>query len=219
VTGTDIEVVEPPGSGPSKYWRLLRENGAERALKVLCWDALYGRAYYDELSKVASFPIHFDGLDLRQMDAEQLGFSDGTFDLIVSHEVFEHLPNVPVVMSEIKRVAKPNAIAYIYVHNFTSLSGGHHIRWKYPDSEPPDDVPPWDHLRENRFPDIPSYLNRLRLGDYRRMFEEHFELLEWRHTKQEGKSLLTPALRAELASYTEEELLTKGVIAIVRNTK
>lgn len=216
VTGIDTEIVEPPGSGLGKYRRLLRHNGLERTLKTCCWDVIYSHAYYDEMRKVASFPIRFDGLDLRQMDATRLDFPDNTFDLIVSHEVFEHLPDVPAVLSEMCRTMKLGAIAYIYIHNYTSLSGGHHIRWKYPDSEPPDDVPPWDHLRENRFPDIPSYVNRLRLHEYRRMLEEMFEVLEWRLIKREGEHFLTPGIRAELADYSKEELLSKGVIIIAR---
>lgn len=216
VTGIDIEVVEPPGSGLAKYGRLLRHNGLERTLKTCCWDVVYSRAYYDEMSQVAPFAIRFDELDLRCMDATKLDFEDESFDLVVSHEVFEHLPDVPAVLSEMQRTMKPNAITYIYIHNYTCLSGGHHIGWKYPDREPPEKVPPWDHLRENRFPDIPSYVNRLRLHDYRRMFEQSFEILEWRLTKREGERFLTAEMRAELADYSEEELLTKGVIVIAR---
>ena len=214
VTGIDSEVIEPPGSGLGKYRRLLHHTGLERTFKTCCWDVIYSRAYYDEMRKVTSFPIRFDGLDLRQMDATRLEFPDHTFDLVVSHEVFEHLPDVPAVLTEVRRTMKPDAIAYIYIHNYTSLSGGHHIRWKYPDTEPPDNVPPWDHLREHRFPHIPSYINRLRLHEYRRMFDETFEVLEWRFTRREGARFLTPEIRAELAEYSEEELLTKGVIVI-----
>lgn len=216
VTGIDIEVVEPSGRGLGKYGRLLQHNGLERTLKTLCWDVIYSRAYYDEMAKVATFPLKFDKLDLRQMDATQLDFGNDTFDLTVSHEVFEHLPDVPDVLSDMRRTMKPDAIAYIYIHNYTSLSGGHHIQWKYPDTTPPDDVPPWDHLRENRFPNIPSYINRLRLEQYRQMFEAEFEIVEWRLTNYEGEQFLTPDIREELAEYSEEELLTKGVIVIAR---
>jgi SAM-dependent methyltransferase len=216
VTGVDIQVIEPPGTGPGKYWRLLRQNGLERMLKTSCWDAIYSRSYYDEMCKIASFTIRFDGLDLRQMDATQLDYPDSTFDLVVSHEVLEHLRDVPAALSEMQRTMRPGAIAYMYIHNYASLSGGHHIRWKYPDSEPPADVPPWDHLRENRFRDIPSYINRLRLHEYRQMFEEMFEVLEWKLTGREGERFLTPAIRAELSDHSEEELLTRGVIVIAR---
>lgn len=216
ITGIDTEVVEISRGVLEKYWRMLRHNGVERMLKTCCWDVVYSRAYYDELRKLAPFPIRDDGLDLRRMDATRLDISDATFDLVVSHEVFEHLPDVQAVLSEMYRVMKPQAIAYIYIHNYTSLSGGHHIRWKYPDAEPPVDVPPWDHLREARFPGIPSYINRLRLHEYRQMFDERFELLGWQLTKREGERFLTPEIRAELTDYSEDELLTKGVIIIAR---
>jgi hypothetical protein len=114
------------------------------------------------------------------------------------------------------RVMKSDGIAYIYVHNYTSLSGGHHIAWKYPDTEPSTVVPPWDHLRQNRYPEIPSWVNRLRERDYRRAFEEQFEILDCFPTATEGKALLTPEIRAELADYSEEELLTKGFVVIAK---
>ena len=107
-------------------------------------------------------------------------------------------------------------MAYIYIHNYASLSGGHHIAWKYPDTASSAVVPPWDHLRQNRYPDIPSWINRLRERDYRQAFEEQFDILDWFPTATEGKALLTPGIRAELADYGEEELLTKGFVIVAR---
>jgi hypothetical protein len=115
-----------------------------------------------------------------------------------------------------RRLLKPEGIAYIYIHNFASLSGGHHIAWKYPDTQPSAVVPPWDHLRENRFPDIPSWINRVREAEYRRAFEREFEVLAWQATGTEGEALLTPGIRRELSDYPLEELLTKGFTVIAR---
>ena len=111
---------------------------------------------------------------------------------------------------------KPDATTYIYVHSFTSISGGHHIAWKYPDTEPSDEVPPWDHLRDKRFPDIPSWVNGLREHEYREVFEQFFEIEDWFPTHREGEALLTTEIREELADYTEAELLTKGFVVVAR---
>lgn len=43
-------------------------------------------------------------------DAEKTNFSDRSFDLVVCTEVLEHLPNPTKVITEIKRVIKPNGI-------------------------------------------------------------------------------------------------------------
>ncbi len=218
VTGIDTEWVDPARTF-GKYWGILRANGLERVLRTLVWDALYARSYYRELVRVCPFGVRFDAVDGRRMSATDLAFDDDTFDLVVSHEVFEHLDDVPATLAELQRVMKPEAVTYIYTHSFTSISGGHHIAWKYPHTEPSDTVPPWDHLRENRYPDIPSWINRWREPQYREAFERRLEVLDWIHTAREAEALLTPALRQELAEYSEEELLTKGFITVARPLK
>lgn len=214
-TGVDTEWVEP-GMRPAKYLRMMRANGTERALRTLVWDALYARPFYRELAAACDFPLRMDGLDARSMSVTELEFDDNTFDVVVSHEVFEHLQDVEAALEEVRRVLKPTGITYIYTHNYTSISGGHHLAWKYPDIEPSSTVPPWDHLRDNLYPDIPSWINRWREHRYREAFERHFAILDWTHSEQEGQSLLTREIRMELAEYSRAELLTKGFIAIAR---
>lgn len=214
VTGIDTEYVAPD-FGLKKYLRLLADNGLERAAKTLYWDLFHSGTYYSELERLTGCKLSMRELDLRLADVTDIPFPFETFDLVVSHEVFEHLSDVAAALGEIRRVLKPRGLAYIYIHVYMSLSGGHHIKWKFPDTAPPDDVPPWDHLRQNLFPEIPSFINRLRLHEYRAMLEEKFDILDW-VTIREGERFLTPELRQELADYSEEELLTKGVTVITR---
>lgn len=216
VTGIDTEIVRR-GHSVAKYLNLFKENGFERALRTLAWDVLYARPYYQALAKLAPFPLNFQGLDVRAVEMSEVDLPDDSLDLIVSHEVFEHLSDVDGVLAAMRRLLKPEGIAYIYIHNFASLSGGHHIAWKYPDTEPSAVVPPWDHLRENLYSDIPSWINRLREADYRKSIERHFEVLSWFPSGREGASLLTPRIREELADFTEDELLTKGYTVVIRS--
>ncbi|MCL0074185.1 class I SAM-dependent methyltransferase [Dehalococcoidia bacterium] len=53
--------------------------------------------------------LHYekDGLDFLLLDAQWLPFPDGTFDVIVSLETIEHLPEYEQFLSECKRVLKP----------------------------------------------------------------------------------------------------------------
>lgn len=215
VTGIDTEVVDV-GMGIRKYAGILLKNGPERALKTFVWDILYGKPYYDELNRLSAVPLTTKGIDLRAMDVRDLSFPDEYFDLVVSYEVFEHIPDVPAALSELRRTMKKGGLTYIYIHLFTSLSGGHSIKWKFPDTNPPDDVPPWDHLRGGRHTQPPSYVNKLRAHQYRAMFEEKFKVLEWIPTEKEGERFLTPEIREELSDYSEGELLTKGIIVIAR---
>jgi SAM-dependent methyltransferase len=215
VVGVDTEVVDTR-RGAAKYVHILRANGAERALRTAAWDLLFANGYYRELERCLGRPLPHDRVTLRAYDGTHLPLQAGTIDLVVSHEVFEHIQDVPAVLADMARVLRPGGRIYIYIHNFTSLSGGHHIAWKHPDTRPSRKVPAWDHLRERRFVDIPSWLNGLREHDYRAMFERWFQIDEWRATSEEGRALLTPAIRSELAQYSERELLTKGFL--VRGT-
>lgn len=215
-TGIDIEYVQR-GYSPLKYWRIFTTNGLERAAKTLYWDVLYGGDYYRVLAKEAGrqIPRHLE-LDLRQQSITGLPYADNTFDLVVSHEVFEHLPDLEASVKKMNQVMKPGALTYLYVHNYTSISGGHHIEWKHPDENPSERVPPWDHLRENRFPEIPSWINRQREQVYRDVFEREFTILDWLTYSIEGEELLTADIRTELSDYTEEELLKKGFIIVAQ---
>lgn len=215
VTGVDLEYVRADRR-PDKYLRIWRANGLERAIKTAFWDYIYGPRYYRALQDCAPFPLNRRGLHFRRHTAERLPFDDDVFDLVVSHEVFEHIADVPAAVAEVRRVLKPGGLAYVNIHLFPSISGGHHVDWKYPDEEPSTTVPPWDHLRERRFPQHPSWINELRERDYRPIFEAAFEILAWEPSAYEGRALLTPAIKAELPDYPEDELLKKGVIILAR---
>lgn len=211
VTGVDTELVNA-NQGFAKYQAILRANGFERALRTAIWDLLFAHGYYRELERHIGKPLPHEKVELQVYDGVHLPLPDASIDLVVSHEVFEHIADVPAVLAEMARVLKPDGRIYIYIHNFTSLSGGHHIAWKHPDTHPSRVVAPWDHLRARRHADIPSWLNGLRETEYRGMFEKLFQIDEWRATAEEGRGLLTDAVRKELEQYNERELLTKGFL-------
>lgn len=213
VTGVDTAFVQP-GLGWAKLRALARHDGIERALRTFTWDTLFARGYYRELARCIGRPLAFERCDLRVYDGVRLDVPDGTIDLVVSHEVFEHVADIEGLLSTLQRILKPGGRTYIYIHAFTSLSGGHHIAWKHPDTKPSRRVAPWDHLRQRRHVDIPSWLNGLREAEYRRAFDERFDILEWIRVGPEGTAALTPEIRRELAAYSEDELLTKGYIVV-----
>jgi hypothetical protein len=130
--------------------------------------------------------------------------------------VFEHIEDVEGAAREAARVLKPSGAAVIVPHLFPSISGGHHLEWSRPDTAPSTRVPPWDHLREHRFP-ANVYLNRLRRADYDRAFGERFRIEE-AVEEREGEALLTPELERELGArgYTRDDLLTKTVTYFLR---
>ncbi len=217
VTGIDLEYVRSD-RWPDKYWILWRKNGLARAVKTAFWDYAFRGRYLRALEKRSPFSLVTQGLDLRQHTADRLPLDDGTIDLVVSHEVFEHIADVPAAVREIRRVLRPGGLVYVNIHLYPSISGGHHMDWKFPDTQPSKKVPPWDHLRDRQYPHHPSWLNELRENDYRPIFEEAFQVLVWEPSVYEGQDLLTPEIEAELCDYSRDELLKKGVIILAQKT-
>lgn len=209
--GVDTEQVESRRD-LGKYLHILKANGFERAVRTAIWDVLFAHGYYRELEQSIGHKLSHEAVELHVYDGVRLPLPDASVDLVVSHEVFEHIADVPTVLTELSRVLRPGGRIYIYIHSFTSLSGGHHIAWKHPDTHPSRVVAPWDHLRARKYADIPSWLNELREHQYREMFEKVFEIEEWRIIAEEGRALLTEEIRKELAEYSERELLSKGFL-------
>ncbi len=56
-------------------------------------------------------------------DAEQLTFSDATFDVVYSWGVLHHSPNTPRAIDEVYRVLKPGGVAKIMVYHTWSIVG------------------------------------------------------------------------------------------------
>ncbi|MEE8429283.1 MAG: class I SAM-dependent methyltransferase, partial [Gammaproteobacteria bacterium] len=102
-TGIDTEFMQP-GRSPVKYLRILRENGPERAMRSLVWDIFYAAPYYRQLAAESDFPLRFDGLDARRLGVTELDFPASTFDVVVSHEVFEHIADIPAAVRSLRRV-------------------------------------------------------------------------------------------------------------------
>ncbi len=140
------------------------------------------------------------------MDAERMDFSDEFFDVIVSQATFEHLKNVPQVVSEIARVLKKGGVLYTSICLFPSLSGGH---------QPDYRKHPWAHLRGKQGPTT-FYLNRQRKRDYMNIIGGGLEIVDVKDNPREGEELLTPEIRAELSDYSEEDLLVPMTAIIAR---
>ncbi len=220
VTGIDAEYVDPTFS-LAGYRRIWQQNGLERSLKTLVRHVLFDRGYYAGLAQCFqhdfSRKLRWQDLDVRQMNACALDFPDNHFDFAFSRAVFEHIDDVPAACCELARVLKPGGIAFIEVHLFPSLSGGHNLEWARPAEAWSTRVPPWDHLRQNRYPS-PSYLNKLREQDYMQCFTSNFTVVDVRCAYEGGQveQLVTPELLAELPDYTSDELLKKTLSVVLK---
>ena len=69
---------------------------------------------------------HFEVLGLkgkfRKENAEELGFTAESFDIVYSHGVLHHTPNIEKAMDEVWRVLKPGGRAIIMLYHKTSFN-------------------------------------------------------------------------------------------------
>jgi len=210
--GIDMDQVTPNFS-LGAFRAIWRQNGFERALKTLVRFLLFDAQFYRDLSKAFGEPLRKANVDLRVMDARAMQFPDASFDYIYSLSVFEHIDDIDRATRETARVLKPGGIAYIGVHLFPCLSGGHHFEWSNPDQRPSRRVPPWDHLRQNLYPSQ-AYLNKLREPDYIETFRKYLTIIDVR-SKYEGEGLLTDSIRQELANYSRDDLLKSSIFVVM----
>lgn len=56
---------------------------------------------------------HYPNVKFIQMNVQQLEFSDNSFDLVVSSENFEHLPDQKAHVSELARVLRPSGLCFV----------------------------------------------------------------------------------------------------------
>lgn len=85
-----------------------------------------GVDYSEEMLEKAEDKVRRLGLSqvtsLRQMDARELGFADGTFDIVVAMHIMSVVPDPEKVLAEMARVCKPGGIVLITNH-FARESG------------------------------------------------------------------------------------------------
>jgi SAM-dependent methyltransferase len=100
-------------------------------------------------------------------DATHLDFPDGSFDLHVSHAVFEHIPADAIagILSEARRLLKPEGLLLHvidpsdhFAHDDASITPINFLQFSETE---------WDKLAGNKF----MYHNRLRAFEYLELFE------------------------------------------------
>ncbi len=94
---------------------------------------------------------------LIQGDAQALPFADESFDLVVSCETIEHVPDVRKALREMWRVARPGAKLFLTTPNYANLMGLYELyaRVRHPRRQ---DDQPFD--RRQWFPQILSHVRR-----------------------------------------------------------
>ena len=76
-----------------------------RGINAFGCDVFYEGGDYS--SDIAPSAKHF----VKRMDAERIPFDDASFDVVLSNQVFEHVPSLDTALAEIARVLVPGGVA------------------------------------------------------------------------------------------------------------
>lgn len=215
VTGIDLEVPTYKLNLPL-FIKIVKTNGFERAIKSMVRHLLFDKRYFKVLKKYNEiFPKE---VDTRIMSATDLKFDDNTFDYITSDWVFEHIDDPKLAIQNIYRTLKKGGICRTNIHLFPSLSGSHNLDWRNADDESIiRTVPPWDHLREYKYP-ANVFLNKLKKDEFYKIFKEQFTILEIYEEKEGENRLfnLDSKIKNELnqKGYSDEDLTTVSMTII-----
>ncbi len=71
-------------------------------------------------------------LHFARADGMALPFADGSFDLVLSHAVIEHVPDAPRYLRECRRVLAPGGRMYLSTAPYLSFAGAHLPRLRVP---------------------------------------------------------------------------------------
>jgi len=166
--GAEVESVFFRDGRLATFRQRLREKGLLRA--VLHAGPLYNeyQQYFLELARLAHVSFQHESLSLHTYDGHRLPFEDGSFGVVCSNAVLEHVDDLPAFVAETARVLRPGGVVDMLWHNFYSPSGGHRTA----DDEASS---PWGHVTGESA--VPVFLNRKRPDEMRVAFEKRLTVL------------------------------------------
>jgi hypothetical protein len=217
VRGIDLDVplLEFELGSIVKIWKA---NGFERAVKSavrnLLFDNKERRALRGALEE-RGYSLKIDTARFLVGDAASHNLGEGSYDLVYSEDVFEHIPvsDLPSLVERLAKKLAPTGVVIISPNVFTGITGGHLPEWyaHLVGKRMKRRSEPWEHIRKQRYSPN-TYLNRLSRAAYRELFAERFTILEETVNHVDlGREWLTPDVRADLGAWGLDELLSNKV--------
>lgn len=143
--------------------------------------------------------------------------SRDAWDVVIVQSVTHLLENPAATMAQIHRALRPGGQIWILHENYYAW-GGHQKEPRSPSAFDPANpahlqVADWRHVVPDQPPAEPT-AKPLRLPQLRELVSTHFEIGKWEEIPDRSviPPRLTKEVRARLAGYSDQELLTKQVI-------
>lgn len=143
------------GSGTGYGSQLLAESGAQ----------VYGADYFFDALAYAKAHFPHQNLNLVVMNLGSLGFKEHTFDLIVSFQVIEHMPDLKRFLSELIRVLKSSGTIIFSTPNVSEK-------------------------QKQKGSDNVFHFNEITYREARELMESHFNHVEFYGTQYSQKNFL-----------------------------
>jgi SAM-dependent methyltransferase len=163
------------------------------------------------------------GVDYIVGSTEQMG-SRHKWDVVVMHNVTEHLMHIEKDFELFHRLLKPRGKIIFHHPNYYAW-GGHHMRPRTIDEIDPSDPTQlkymdWKHVRFD--PEWPEKIllkqNRIRPGELRALTERFFDIITWEpklSTRKKGIDRLTPQILARYAGeFSRDDLATQSILCV-----
>lgn len=150
--------------------------------------------------------------------------SQDAFDIILVQSVTHLIQDLDVTLQHFHRALRPGGEIWILHENFYSWAG-HQGDPRSPqayDGTNPEhqQLADWGHVLFDPPPGhrLHSTLNRVRPMELRRKLDRYFEVNQWKEVPDRSSVLarLTPERRKALASFNDQELLTKQIVGRAR---
>jgi len=208
---TTIDIVDPNVTFGGEFLRLLREKYARHGVDL-------------DIAKV----------QFQRADAMDLPYKDGLYDLVVSWNAFEHIPDPARGLREAIRVTRQGGFIFVTFDPIWTADTGSHFSAFVPE--------PWAHLvlDQNNFVErmrasgatdeqvneFMTAMNKVRLAQFERIFAlveaEGLGKIEFRNSWSgtvDKNSPDHPYYSAALSlGYAKRELLTRGLSFVIRRS-
>jgi SAM-dependent methyltransferase len=188
------------------------------AERVICTDIADQNARFGgELIKLVrekfdrnGFSLDCEKLEFQACDATCLPFRDEWFDLIVSFNAMEHIPEPEMALAEMARVVKPGGLVYITFDPIWTADSGSHFLSRLAGAS------------DEECGEFRCAMNRQRLARYQAMLANPPQPLEivwsasWSGYDDPGHPAHPNHARCLALGYSEEELAARGIALVAR---